>query len=184
MHVNISKIHSDYIYCLFNNCSIYKDTLIVIVIHHHFFSYIKTTQNIHNILTVNNKIPISCKLIYWPGQQFIDLLPAIELLTDGLIFICSISHMILTSQCRSVVQILGLDGRGYWKHLMDMWVERVNKKILKKMKMYNKTVINRLLGLQQFCLTLERICCPQPAASGNRSVLGSNKTAVVLEPSQ
>ena len=46
------------------------------------------------------------------------------------------------------------------------------------------TVIDWLLGQQQFCLTLERIGCPQPAASGNRSVLGSNKTAVVLEPSQ
>ena len=31
------------------------------------------------------------------GQQFIDLLPAIELLTDGLIFIGSTSHVILTS---------------------------------------------------------------------------------------
>ena len=47
------------------------------------------------------------------------------------------------------------------------------------MPVYNKTVIDWLLGQQQFCLTLERICCPQPAASGNRSVLGSNKTAVV-----
>ena len=42
----------------------------------------------HNILTVNNKIPTSCKLIVLlTGQQFIDLLHAIELLTDGLIFI-------------------------------------------------------------------------------------------------
>ena len=31
---------------------------------------------------------------------------------------------------------------------------------------------------------LERMCFPQPAVSGNRSVLGSNKTAVDLEPSQ
>ena len=37
---------------------------------------------------------------------------------------------------------------------------------------------------EPFCLTLERICCPQSAASGNRSVHGANKTAVVLEPSQ
>ena len=36
----------------------------------------------------------------------------------------------------------------------------------------------------QFCLTLEEICCSRPAASGNRSVLGSNKITVVLEPSQ
>ena len=32
--------------------------------------------------------------------------------------------------------------------------------------------------------TLEQICCHEPAPSGNRSVLLSNKTAVVLEPSQ
>ena len=35
------------------------------------------------------------------------------------------------------------------------------------MKVYNKPVIEWLLGQQQFCLTLERICC-------NRSLLGSN----------
>ena len=52
--------------------------------HHHFFSYIKATQLIHNILTVNNKIPRSCKTVLLTGQQVIDLLPAIELLTDGL----------------------------------------------------------------------------------------------------
>ena len=39
-----------------------------------------------------------------------------------------------------------------------------------------------LLGQQQFCLMLERLCCPQPAALGKRSVLGLSKTAVVLEP--
>ena len=52
------------------------------------------------------------------------------------------------------------------------------------MKVHNKTVIDWLFEQQQFCLTLERICCPQPAASGNRFILGSDKTAVVLEPSQ
>ena len=64
-----------------------------------------------------------------------------------------------------------------------MFVEKVNNFFL-NMMVYNKTVIDWLLGQQQFCLTLERICCPQPAALGNRSVLGSNETAVVLEPSQ
>ena len=53
-----------------------------------------------------------------------------------------------------------------------------------KMKVYNKTVIDWLLGQQQFCLTLERICCSQPAGSGNISVLRSNKIAIVLKPSQ
>ena len=54
----------------------------------------------------------------------------------------------------------------------------------KKIKVYNITVIDWLLGKQQVCLTLERICCSQPAVSGNRSVLRSNKTVVVLELSQ
>ena len=67
----------------------------------------------HNILAVNNKIPTSCKTNLLTGQQFIDLLPAIELLTDGLNFIGSLSHVILTSQCQNVVPILGLDVRGY-----------------------------------------------------------------------
>ena len=41
------------------------------------------------------------------------------------------------------------------------------------------TVIDWVRGQQQFCLTRERICCPKPQAEGNRSVRGSNKTAVV-----
>ena len=67
----------------------------------------------HTILAVNNNIPTSCKTNLLTGQQFIDLLPAIELLTDGLNFIGSLSHVILTSQCQNVVPILGLDVRGY-----------------------------------------------------------------------
>ena len=64
-------------------------------------------------MAVNNKIPTSCKTDLLTGQQFIDLLPAIELLTDGPILIGSLSHVILTSQCQNVVPILGLNGRGY-----------------------------------------------------------------------
>ena len=64
-------------------------------------------------MAVNNKIPTSCKTDLLTSQQFIHLLPAIELLTDGLIFIGSLSHVILTSQCQNVVPILGLDGLGY-----------------------------------------------------------------------
>ena len=45
-------------------------------------------------MTVNKKIPNSCKAVLLTGQQCMDLLPAIELLTDGLIFIDSI-------QCKS-----------------------------------------------------------------------------------
>ena len=133
----------------------------------------------YSILTINNKIPPCCKTDLLTGQQFIDLLPAIELLTDGLIFIGSLSHLTLTSQCQN----LGLDGRGYLIKTSNGYIG-VEKVIFFKMKVYSKTVIDWLLGQQQFCLTLERICCPKPAASGNRSVLGSNKTAVILEPSQ
>ena len=39
------------------------------------------------------------------GQQFIELLPAIELLTDDFIFIGSMSHVMLTSECLGVVQM-------------------------------------------------------------------------------
>ena len=38
-------------------------------------------------LAVNNITPISCKTVLLTGQEFIDLLPAIELLTDDLIFL-------------------------------------------------------------------------------------------------
>ena len=79
--------------------------------------------------------------------------PLSNMLTDDLIFIGLISHIILTSQCRCIVQILGLDRRGYWKHLIDMWMETVNKKMLKKMKVYNKTVISWILGQQHFWWT-------------------------------
>ena len=72
------------------------------------------------MLAVNNKIPTSCKTDLLTGQQFIDILPAIELLIDGLIFIGSPSHVIFTSQCQNVVPILGIDGRRYLKHLMDI----------------------------------------------------------------
>ena len=75
----------------------------------------------HNILAVNNNTPTNCKTDLLTGQQFIDLLlPAIELLTDSLILIGSLSHVILTSQCQNVIPILRLDGRGYLKHLMDI----------------------------------------------------------------
>ena len=50
-----------------------------------------------NILTVNKRIPIHCITGLLTGQQFVDLLPAIELLTDYLIFIGLTSHVILTS---------------------------------------------------------------------------------------
>jgi hypothetical protein len=57
---------------------------------------------------------------------------------------------------------------------------------------YNKSVIDWFLEQQLFCLTRGLNCCPKDprtellpeAASGNSSVLGSNKTAVVLRPSQ
>ena len=42
-------------------------------------------------------------------------------------------------------------------------VEKVNNFFFFKMKVYNKTVIDWILGQQQFCLILELICCPLPA---------------------
>ena len=45
------------------------------------------------------------------------------------------------------------------------------------------TVIDRVRGQQHFFFTREWICCPHPAASGHRSVRGSNKTAVAREVS-
>ena len=128
------------------------------------------------------------KYCCWRSQSITVLLYTIIVKSQHVVYSLFIHHLLshvkLTSQCRCVVQILGLDGQGYWKHLLVMWVERVNEKTLKKMKEYNKTVIDWLLEPQQFGLTLERICCLPLAASGNRSVCGSNKTAVVLEPSQ
>ena len=55
-----------------------------------------------NILTVDKKIPIRCKTVLLTSQRFIDLLRAIELLTDGLIFIGSIlkSHGIDVTMSR------------------------------------------------------------------------------------
>ena len=132
----------------------------------------------HNILTVNNTIPISCKTVLLNSQRFIDLLPTIELLIDGLIFIGSISHLILTSQCQDVKPILRLDGRGYWNVS-----GKSEYNFFEKMKVYNKTVIDRLLGHQQFCLTLEWICCGKPQAEGNRSVLRSNKLLYAINKS-
>ena len=38
-------------------------------------------------------------------------------------------------------------------------METENKKIWKKMKVYSKTVIDWLLGQQQYCLTREQNCC-------------------------
>ena len=73
------------------------------VIQHHFFSYIKATQ----------QNPYQLQNALLTGQQFIDLLHSIELLIDALTFIGSIIDVILTSECRDVVQILGIDGREY-----------------------------------------------------------------------
>ena len=45
------------------------------------------------------------------GQEFIDLLPFIDLLTDDLIFIGSIRNSMLVSQCPGVFEIYGRDER-------------------------------------------------------------------------
>ena len=58
-----------------------------IVIHLHFFHLYEinaiNTQNFDSY----QKIPIRCITVLLTGQQFIDILPTIELLNDGLIFI-------------------------------------------------------------------------------------------------
>ena len=83
-----------------------------------------------------------------------------QLLTNDLIFIGSISHMILTSQCRGVVHIIELDGRGYWKHFMDPlftqwkdWIRKFWKKwrcITKQLKtdFLNNSTVTLSLRLQ------------------------------------
>ena len=48
------------------------------------------------------------------------------------------------------------------------------------MKVYNKTVIDWLLGQQQFCLTLEPICCPQSVVTGPSS--GQTKLLLSSNP--
>ena len=39
---------------------------------------------------------------------------------------------------------------------------------------YNKTVVDWLLGQRQLCLTLERTCCPKPQSSGQTKLLLSS----------
>ena len=129
------------------------------------FPYMKSVQYIHNILTSHYwpKISICRITVLLTSQQFIKLLPTIKLLTNGLIFIGPISHVILMSKCLGVVQILGLDGQGYWKH----WYvsEKSEKNFFEKMKVYSKAVIDWLLGQQQYCLTLKYICALDQSAA-------------------
>ena len=68
------------------------------VIHLYFFSYIAcNTRNTQQFDCWSKTNPSRCITVVLTGQQFIDLLSAIKLLTDGLIFIGSTSHVILTS---------------------------------------------------------------------------------------
>ena len=92
--------------------------IINIVIILHFFSYIKSVQQIH-ILTVRQRIPIRCITVLLAIHQFIDLLPFIKLLTDSLIFIGSTSHIILTSQYQSKK----------YRSLSDSWTTNVSGSI-------------------------------------------------------
>ena len=129
-------------------------------------------------MTVNKRIPIHCITGLLTGQQFVDLLPAIELLTDYLIFIGLTSHVILTSavivynievSSNDVVQIL-VCLINIKMAIFQTSIEQVSGKSLlvsridnfEKMKVYNKSVIDWFLGQQQYCLTLERICCSNP----------------------
>ena len=81
------------------------------------FSPVKQHKKYTTFWLLTTKIPISCKTVH----RSIARLRTVDRFSIG-----SISHLILTSQCQEVVPILGLDRQGYWKHLIDMWVERVN----------------------------------------------------------
>ena len=58
-------------------------------------------------------------------------------------------------------------------HVMDMWVERMNLKNLKKIKVCNETVIDCLFGQQQFCLTL-------PARGFGQQIKFSDQTKLLF----
>ena len=64
------------------------------------------TQHFDN--TVNQKIPIRCIPAQLTCQQFIDLSPGIELLTNGFIFIDLTRHVILTQEVMSLFSFLHL----------------------------------------------------------------------------
>ena len=129
-----------------------------------------TIYIIHNILTANKQLPVSCKTVLLTGQRSIA-----RYRTVGR---WPYFHWFNKSRDIDVTMPRRHPDSRTW-HLMDMWLERVNMKKLKKMKVYNETVIDCFFGQQKFCLNLKK-----SAASGNRSVFGSNKTAIVLEPSQ
>ena len=93
------------------------------VTHHHLFSYMKSIQNIHNILTVKKKILINAKLFYWPVNSSSIYCP----LSNCWRTMFNKSRDIDVTMSRGVVQILGLDGWGYWKHLMDKWIKKLKK---------------------------------------------------------
>ena len=74
-----------------------------------FKKKISNTREIQNTYNkkpsqVRYKPKICCITVLFSGQQFIDPLPAIELLTDDLIFISSTNHVILTSQYKNKKQ--------------------------------------------------------------------------------
>ena len=83
-------------------------------------------------MTVINKIPIHCKTVLLTCQltvhrsiaryQTVDQWPYFHWFNKS----CDIDIRISRHH-----HIRGLDGRGYLRYLMDMWVERMNKKILK-----------------------------------------------------
>ena len=109
----------------------------ILLINQSFFFPIWKKYNKYTIFwLLTTKSLVVAKLFYWRVNS-----SSTYCLTNGLIFIGLISQVKLMSQCRCVVQILGLDGQGYWKHLMDMWVERVHEQEnFEKKKVHNKTL--------------------------------------------
>ena len=141
-----------------------------------FFSYIKSKLWVHNILTVYKNIPNRCITVLLTGQQFVDLLPAIELLTECLIFIGSTSQVILTS-AKWAIMPLSRSSDCWIDNIMSIFQTSNRISRFRKIKVYNKSVIDWFLGQQQFSMPLERICCPTTRATDPS--VGSNKTAVV-----
>ena len=72
------------------------------------------TQHFDN--TVNQKIPIRCIPAQLTCQQFIDLSPGIELLTNGFIFIDLTRHVILTQEVMSLFSfshLMNVNGKSF-----------------------------------------------------------------------
>ena len=79
---------------------------------------------------IHGNIPIHWITVVWTGQPFIELLPAIELLTDSFIFMGSKGHVMMSSRFSDLTKVSR-------KSFISQW----NKKTLKNPKVHKKTAI-------------------------------------------